>query len=556
MFSELVIRNLGVIDDVTLDLAPGLNVLTGETGAGKTMVVSAIDLLRGGRADTERVRAGADVALVEGRMVPPPPTAGDWLEEGDGELVVSREVGGERSRARLGGRLAPASALAGTVGAVVEVHGQSDSARLTAPAVQRALLDRSGGAEVAGASAAYQQAYEAWRACLDELATLRAEDRDRARELDRLRFELDEIDAVGPQPGEEEPLQAALRRLEHAETLTHVAATAAAAIASDGGARDALGTAVAALRGTAGLDEVLDKLTARVEGAAAEVQDLALELRAYAEALEPDNDRLEQLRARRAALGGLTRKYGADAEAVAAYADDARRQVAALEGSGDRIAALEGEQGRLKEQLGAAAAQLTALRRAAGDELAGVVGRHLAELAMPSATLEVRLDAVDPGPSGADRVELLLSPHRGEAALPLARAASGGERSRVALAVRLALADADETPVLVFDEVDAGIGGEVARAVGAKLSRLARGRQVLCVTHLAQLAAHADAHFVVTKAERNGRAVAEVARLPEDERVRELARMLSGDPDSAAATDHAAELLAAARAESASTRDR
>lgn len=551
MFSELVIRNLGVIDDVTLDLAAGLNVLTGETGAGKTMVVSAIQLLCGGRADTDRVRAGAGVAQVEGRLVPAPDSAGEWLEEGDEELVVSRDVGGDRSRARIGGRLAPASALAATVGSVVEVHGQSDSATLSSPAVQRRLLDRSGGDEVAVCARRYQQAYEAWRACQSELTSLRTDDRDRERELDRLRFELTEIDAVDPDPGEEEVLDAALRRLEHAESLTQAAAAAAAAMAADGGARDALGTSVAALRGSAGVDDALDKLAARAEGLAAEAQDLGFELRAYADALEPDAERLEALRARRAALARLTRKYGADAGAVAAYATQARSRVSALDGSGDRAATLEAEQDRLAALVQAAAAQLTAARRTAGDRLASVVEGHLAELAMASAALKVRLDPIALGPTGADRVEFLLAPHAGEPALPLAKAASGGERSRVALAVRLALADADETAVLVFDEVDAGIGGEVARAVGAKLARLARGRQVLCVTHLAQLAAHADAHFVVSKAvsttDGGGRVVAGVRRLNEDGRVTELARMLSGDAGSTVATEHAAELRAASR---------
>ena len=546
MFSELLIRNLGVIDEVTLDLAPGLNVLTGETGAGKTMVVSAIELLLGARADTDRVRAGAGAAVVEGRLRPPPAAAEQWLEEGDDELVVAREVGDSRSRARLGGRLAPASALAATVGAAVEVHGQSESARLAAPATQRELLDRAGGMEVADAVAAYAEVYRRWREAMDELAALRADERDRAREVDRLRFELAEIDGVGPEPGEEAALEASLRRLEHAEGLTQAAATAAAAVADDGGARDALGTAVAALRAVTGVDDGLDKLGVRAEGVAAEAQDVALELRAYAESLEPDPSLLEELRGRRAALARLVRKYGADAEAVAAYAEQTRSRLAALEGSDARIVALEEEVARLDARTRSAAGRLSDARSGAGERLATAVGRHLAELAMPEASMQVRLDPAEPGPYGVDRVELLLAANRGEPALPLAKAASGGERSRVALSVRLALADADDTPVLVFDEVDAGIGGQVARAVGEKLAQLARGRQVLCVTHLAQLAAYADAHFVVTKAERDGRTTAGVRRVDEDGRVVELARMLSGDPESPVAIRHAAELRTAA----------
>jgi len=543
-----MIRNLGVIDEVTLELAPGLNVLTGETGAGKTMIVSAIELLLGARADSDRVRGGAGAAVVEAVLRPTPPAAAEWLEDGDDELVVTRQLGEGRSRARLGGRLAPASALATALGEAVEVHGQSASVRLSAPAVQRSLLDRFGGAQVAAAADAYTSVHRPWREVGAQLASLRDDERDRARELDRLRFELAEIDAVAPEAGEEGPVDAELRRLEHAETLTQAAATAAAAVADEGGARDALGAGVAALRATAGIDEQLDGLAARAEALAAEAQDLVLELRRYAASVEPDPGRLEELRARRAALARLTRKYGQNAAAVADYADAARERVLALEGSGDRARLLAAEAARLEAEVREAAGRLTGARRAAGERLAEAVAGHLGELAMPAARLEVRLEPVEPGPHGADRVELLLSANAGEPALSLAKAASGGERSRVALAVRLALADADETPVLVFDEVDAGIGGRVGRAVGSQLARLARGRQVLCVTHLAQLAAFADAHFVVAKAEEGGRTVAAVRRLDEPGRVAELARMLSGDPDSAAAVDHAAELRSAARA--------
>jgi DNA repair protein RecN (Recombination protein N) len=552
LLEELLIRDVGVIDEVTLAFAPGLNVLTGETGAGKTMVVSALELLLGARADADRIRAGAGRAIVEGRLHPPPRGAEDWVEDGD-DLVVTREVastdGETRSRARIGGRLASVSALAGLLEPVMEIHGQSESVRLARPDVQRALLDRSGGEPLAQALTAYREAWRAWRAAAEELAALRADDRERARELDRLRFEVAEIDAVGPVPSEEDALEADLRRLEHVEALRAAALEAAAAIGDDGAARDALGTSVAALRGIAGVDEGLDRLLARAEGLAAEAQDVAWELSRYAEDSELDPERLETLRRRRADLAGLARKYGPDAAAIAAYAGEARARLERLEGGVERAAALEASTADLLAAVSRAADVLRAGRVDAAERLARTVGRHLEDLAMPGARLVVSVEPREPGPDGADRVAFLLAAGSGEAALPLGKAASGGERSRVALAVRLALADADEVAVFVFDEVDAGIGGAVGVEVGRKLSRLAQGRQVLCVTHLAQLAAFADAHFAVSKDSRpGGRARAAVRRLGEEERLVELSRMLGGSPDSELAAGHAAELRAAALA--------
>lgn len=554
MLTELRIRDLGVIADVTLPLGPGLTVLSGETGAGKTMVVSALELVIGGRADTERVRRGARAAVVEAFLSPAPPGAGEWAEDLDAaeEFTVVREVAAEgRSRSRLGGRAAPVAALAQVVGAVVELHGQSDSARLSTAPVQRELLDRSGGPALAAAAERYTSVYARWRAAGDELEALLGGERDRLREADRLAFELGEIDAVAPEAGEEERLDAELRRLEHAEALVAAATTAADALAEDGGARDALGAGVAALRAVAGVDETLEPHLARVEGLAAEAQDLAFELRAYVSALELDPEGLEHRRGRRAALAGLTRKYGPDTAAVTAYADRARARLSALTSSDDRRAALAAEVGQLADEVAGRGADLTTERGSAGERLSASVGGHLAELAMADARMSVGLEPVGPGPTGCDRVSFTLAANVGEPALPLRRAASGGERSRVALAVRLALVDSDRTPVLVFDEVDAGVGGEVALAVGRKLARLARGRQVLCVTHLAQLAAFADAHLVVTKVVMkgadDGRTVAAVRSVEGVDRVVELSRMLSGTPEAGAARRHAEQLLALAR---------
>jgi DNA repair protein RecN (Recombination protein N) len=557
MLVELHIANLGVIEDVTLDFASGLNVLTGETGAGKTMVVSAVELLLGARADADRVGGGAASALVEGRLVPPPAGAEEWLGDGDDELVICREVAAEagRSRARIGGRLAPASALATCVGGVIELHGQSESARLVAPAVQRALLDRAGGPVLAAVLDDYRMAYQGWRQASDELEALRDSQRDRLRELDRLRYELGEIDEVAPTDDEDSSLEAELRRLEHAESLVGAAAAGAAAVTGEGGARDTLGAALAALRGEAGVDAELDALLERVAGLAAEAQELGFDLTSYAEELELDPARLEVLRDRHAALVRLTRKYGQaasgqiDVTGVRAYADLARARLSALEGGDVRAGELSAQVTALAANLETAAQRLRDGRRTAGQRLVLAVEEHLADLAMGAARMQVVVEEVAPATHGADRVTFLLTADPGQPALPVGKGASGGERSRVALALRLALADADDTPVLVFDEVDAGIGGATALAVGRKLAQLARGRQVLCVTHLAQLAAHADAHFVVTKAAGGDRVRATVRRLEEPQRITELSRMLSGSVDSVAAAEHAAEMRANALAE-------
>ncbi len=550
MLEELRIRDVGVIEDVTLALAPGLNVVTGETGAGKTMVVTALQLLLGARSDAERVRTGAAAALVEGRLRPPPPGSEDWLDDGDEDLVVAREIaapggaGGGRSRARIGGRMAPASALAATVGAVVDIHGQDDAVRFASSTVQRGLLDAFGGAPVAAAFQAFTAAYRAWTQAREELEALREGERDRAREVDRLAFEVAEIDRVDPRPGEEQEIAAEADRLEHAETLRLAAAAAADALSGDGGARDALGAAVQALRPAAGHDPDLDTHLRRAESLLADAQELAIELASYGDRIDDDPQRLDQLRERRADLATLARKYGAE---MLAYAETARGRLQSLRGGDDRAAELADEVGRLELAARDRAAALTASRRAAGTDLAHAVHGHLAELAMADARLEVGLEPQPLGLHGAERVVLRLAASAGQEPLPLAKAASGGERSRIALAVRLALADGDATPVLVFDEVDAGIGGATALVVGRKLAALARGRQVLCVTHLAQLAAFADAHFAVTKSTAGGRARAEVRHLDDADRVTELSRMMAGRPESDAAAASAAELLALAR---------
>jgi DNA repair protein RecN (Recombination protein N) len=552
MLDELHIRDLGVIEDVTLRLSAGLNVLTGETGAGKTIIVSALELLRGARASAPQVREGAEIAVVEARLHPLPPSATEWVDEDDEDLVIARELtasgGGGRSRARVGGRLAPVSALSTVSRGLIELHGQQDSTRLGQSTVQRDLLDRYGGAPVARALAVYRHAYHAHEQARRELDGLRTEQRERVRERDRLQYELDEIDAVDPRPDEEHELDGDLRRLEHAESLVTAARDAARLLNHEGGARDALGIAVAGLRAVSDVDPDLDDLHQQLERLASEVQQLGIDLAGYADGIEIDPQALEQVRSRRSALAHLVRKYGADTREVCEYADHARARVAVLERDDQREVLLAQQLDALERAMDDAAGRLRAARADAAQQLQLLVAGHLEDLAMQGARLEIRLTEVTPGPGGADRIDFMLAANPGEPALELGRFASGGERSRIALALRLALADADDTPVLVFDEVDAGVGGTVARAVGVKLAALARGRQVLCVTHSAQLAAHADAHFLVTKDTTNGRTRSRVEPLDRAARVRELSRMLSGTTNSDVAARHADELLVTAHA--------
>lgn len=552
MFEELRIRDLGVIQDVKLRLRPGLNVLTGETGAGKTMVVSALQLLLGARADIEQVRAQASAALIEATVRPVPRSALEWVDPQDDCLIVAREVAAQaseqRSRARLAGRLAPVSALARVLGTVVDVHAQPETARLSGHAEQRGLLDAYGGGALSESAEAYRQVWRSWQEATGELAQLTGNARERAREADRLAFELAEIDAFDPRPGEEKELDALLGRLEHAEELMTAARGAYGALAEEAGARDALGAAVSALRRAGAVDPALATLREQAESLAAHTQELMLDLSAYAENVELDPGALQAARQRRADLQGLLRKYGDDASAVGEYAEHARARLNTLRSGDERVTVLEQTVDRLRRKLIAAAEGLHAQRLLAAERLTKEVGRHLDELAMAGVRLQIEVVSTEPAAHGADRVRFLLATPTGPA-LPLGRAASGGERSRVALAVRLALAEADDTPILVFDEVDAGIGGATARAVGEKLARLARDRQVLCVTHLAQLAAFSDVHLMVTKTEEaasrsdEGRGWrATVKSLDEAERTEELARMLAGDPDSEIALRHAREL--------------
>jgi DNA repair protein RecN (Recombination protein N) len=556
VIEELHIRGLGVIEDATLRLAPGLTVVSGETGAGKTMLVTALSLLLGARADATLVRTGAPAAFVDAVVSPPPPEAEGWIGEDDDHLIVSREIPADgRSRARVAGRLAPVSALAEVLGRHVEVHAQHEHVRLSRPEVQRGLVDRYAGDPHARVLATYRERYATWRELLDRRNRLHADARERARELDRLRFEVDEIDTAELDPELDDQLDRALERLANADELERGAAIASAALGSDG-AQEPLGVAVDALRRLPVDDPELDRLRSRLEGVVAETAELAVDVRAYGEAVDADPARLAELQERKRLVASLTRKYGIDVPAVLMWADEARARLLELEAEEQDADALDDRLAEAHAGVLAAAEDLRRGRRAASDVLADVVDGHLAELGMPHARFSVSVEPLPPdelAASGGDRVTFLLAPNPGEPARAIAQAASGGERSRVSLAIEVALADVDDARVLVFDEVDAGIGGATAMAVGRKLARLAAGegdrrRQVLCVTHLAQLAAFADVHHVVEKGLTAGRTVTTARQIAETERVAELSRMLGGDATAEAGLEHARELLEQARA--------
>lgn len=536
MLVELAVRDMGVIADLRLVLGPGMTVVTGETGAGKTMVVDAIDLLVGGRADPVLVRAGADEAWVEGRFV-----------DGDEEVVVARAIPRNgRSRAYIDGRLATVGALVEIGQRFVDLHGQHAHQSLLAPAAQRAALDRFAGVDLEPLQAARREV----QAIVDELATLGGDERARAREIDLLRYQVAEIEAAGlDDPDEEERLATEEDLLADATAHREAAAVAVAALSADGAgaaaadaavsAADAVGVAVAAVADRAPFAAHEERLRT----VAAEISDLAAEIRAAGEAIEEDTERLAWIRERRQLLRDLRRKYGDTLADVIAEGERLRARLDELEGHDERAAALDARLAEARAAEAAAAAKIAAARRAAAASFAERIRANLVELAMPDAVVEVDVAGDDP----ADEVTFLLAANPGSPPQPLAKVASGGELARTMLALRLVLTSAP--PTLVFDEVDAGIGGAAAGAVGRALARIARQHQVLVVTHLAQVAAYADAQVRVAKHAEDDSTVSHVEVLDDGQRVIELSRMLSGQPDSVAARIHATELLATAAGE-------
>jgi DNA repair protein RecN (Recombination protein N) len=567
--TELRIRGLGAIDDVTLELGSGLTVVTGETGAGKTMVVTGLTLLFGGRADAGRVRADGR-AGVEGRLLLPPDSpaweraadAGADPDE-DGSLILARTVSAEgRSRAFLGGRSVPVGVVSELAEGILAVHGQTDQLRLSRPAEQRRALDRYAGAEHLALLERYREAHQRWRQLAADLERRHTQTRELAQAAEVLRHGLDDIAAVGPEPGEDEALDTQAKRLSDADALRAAADEARTALVGDvtgdlaGGEvpQDASAALAIAERALASSDDpALVMLAQDLADAVAVVSDVSGQLAGYVADLDADPARLAEVLDRRAAITALVRKYASPGEGLAgvlAWAEEAERRLAELDVSDEALEALTAARDAARSEVDQLAAQVSAGRRAAAEGFAAEVGAELAGLAMKSARVSFLIDSHPdaPGPDGIDEVALLLAPHPGAPPRPVHRGASGGELSRVMLAIEVVFAGADPVPVMVFDEVDAGVGGQAAGEIGRRLARLARNHQVVVVTHLAQVAAFADTHLVVDKSPDAGAGVTatDIRAVDGEDRVRELARMLSGLTESDTGQAHARELLAVA----------
>ena len=558
MLEEVRLRDFGVIDEAVLELGAGLVAITGETGAGKTMISQALELLVGARADSTLVRAGARRAIVDGQLRASTTVAeraeGLGGELDDGALIVTRLVGADgRSRAQVGGISVPVGTLASLLGDRVVMHAQTDQLELLSKSAQREVLDRYADIDEWPTYRDYQDGYRRLGELNAELDEITTRSRERAREADLLRHGIAEIGRAEPKPGEEQALVEERDRLANVDALRTAVTDAHHLLADDRGALEQLAVAAKAIGPTRLQDATLAAVADQLQEALAVASDAAGVLAAYD--LDVDPARLEEVGERLALLRSLTRKYGADIEAVLEWKAAGETRLSALENDDARVTEITTDIAELRETLSRHAAALSSRRVEAGDQLAAEVTNELSALAMPQAKLVVRVDRAPEqdglevdgatyrfGPHGVDDVTFLLVPHRGAEARPLARAASGGELSRVMLGLELALADAHPVETFVFDEVDAGVGGEAAVEIGRRLARLAGRAQVIVITHLPQIAAFADHHLAVAKDDDT----AVVRRIDGSDRVRELSRMLAGRSESTLAHGHAAELLAAA----------
>jgi len=558
VIEEIAIRDLGVIGRATLPLGPGFTAVTGETGAGKTMVVTALGLLLGQRADSGVVRRGSDRAVVDGRWLVP--ATGSVVERvhdaggevDDGELLLSRVVSQEgRGRAFVGGRQAPVGVLADLADDLVVVHGQSEQIRLRSAVAQRGAVDAHGGAELAAAAAAYRQAYDAWQSARAELDELTRSRDERRAEADELRAAIDEIEAVAPVPGELDELDAAADRLSNAEDLRLAAGLAHEVLSSDAavdGAPDVLSLVDEARRQldrVVAHDEGLQPVAELLAEISVQVTEASSRLSSYLGGLDADaSSELEGVQERRADLAALVRRHGPTLDDAVRLLDEGSRRLVELDSDDDRVERLEVEVAEFRAEAEARAGRLTELRRASGADLAERVSAELSALAMTGAELVVEVEPRgELGTTGADAVALLLRPHPGSEPRALGKGASGGELSRVMLALEVVMAGSSAVPTFVFDEVDAGVGGSAAIEIGRRLAALAERAQVIVVTHLAQVAAFATNHLTVVKDASGEVTASSVRQLDGDERVAEMARLLSGLPDSTSGLAHARELL-------------
>ncbi|MCD2441843.1 DNA repair protein RecN [Agromyces sp. SYSU K20354] len=558
MIEELGIRDLGVIAEATLPLGAGFTAVTGETGAGKTMVVTALGLLLGARSDAGAVRSGAKQAWVEGRwLVPDDGAIAERVAETGGEveageLLLGRSVSSEgRSRAVVGGRSAPVGVLGELGDELVVVHGQADQQRLRSAVAQREALDRFAGPALHDALEAYRTAFSAWRADAAELARLREAHDARAREAEALRADLDEVEAADPQPGEDTELAERADRLSNLEELRVAAAQARALVSADDVVDDAPDSVTLVEAARRHLDRVVDHdpalapIAEALTNAGFLLADAAAELAGYLAGLDADGAReLEIVQERRAALAALVRRHGVSLDDVLDFRRDGGLRLVELDGDDERITELDSSVIALESEVDRLATRITELRTEAADRLADAVTRELAALAMPDAALSVSIEpTAEPTAHGRDQVAILLRPHPGTEPRPVARGASGGELSRVMLAIEVVIAGTDPVPTFVFDEVDAGVGGAAAIEIGRRLARLAERSQVIVVTHLAQVAAFATNHLSVVKGTDGAVTASSVRQLSGVEREAEMARLLSGLSDSESGLAHARELL-------------
>ena len=561
MIEEISIRNLGVIGEARLPLGPGFTAITGETGAGKTMVVTALGLLLGDRSDASAIRSGSDQAIVEGHwQIDEAGSVAERVRDagGDvdgGELILGRSVSQEgRSRAVVGGRTAPVGVLNEIGQQLVVVHGQADQVRLRSATAQREALDRFAGTELSTLLGNYQEVYRRWQSNQGELDLLVAEGDRRQREADDLRVAMDEIERAAPQRGEDVELTDRANRLTNLEDLRLAAAQALDLVSgqSSDEAHDALTVLETARRQ---LDRVVDHdaslqpINEAIAAATIAVTEISGQLSTYLSGLDSDGGReLETVQERRSELAALVRKYGTDLDQVIDYLDSGSGRLLELDNDSDRIQSLGVQVEADRAELVQSAARLTEVRREAGIHLAERVTAELAALAMASARVVVEVsDRPEYSLTGKDQVAILLQPHSGAEPRPLGRGASGGELSRVMLAIEVVIAGSDPVPTFIFDEVDAGVGGASAIEIGRRLAELSRSAQVIVVTHLAQVAAFATNHLSVTKDIDGAVTASSVQQLQGDDRISEMARLLSGLPDSESGLQHARELIETAR---------
>lgn len=572
MLNEVRIENLAIIDKLGVAFTPGLNVLTGETGAGKSILIDAVELVLGGRASVDLVRSGSERAVVEalfdisGLVQVREGLAELGLDDGDNQLVLSREVTrAGRSASRVNGRPVTAAMLRRITQHLVDIHGQHEHQSLLQPERHVDMLDSFAGEPALALRRKVAELHRELRRIDDELQQLMGDEKERARQLDLLQFQLGEIDAAKLVAGEDATLHDERKRLAGAEKLFAACEKAYAALRGGDeagqGAVDAVGAALAELEEMARIDDSVATSVETLRSLSYQIEDIARELARYRDMIEFNPERLDEVTRRLDQIAGLRRKYGDNIEEILRYRDEVAAGIERLVGSEQAVARLGEERDRVGAALGAAAAALSAVRQEAAVGLENGVAAELADLGMPRTVLKVQFrheesDQGVPcggrrlrvGPRGADMVEFLLSANPGEPLLPLAKIASGGETSRIMLALKTILTGADDVPTVIFDEIDAGIGGRAAQAVAEKLASVAASRQVLCVTHLPQIAAMADAHLGISKRVDGDRTHTVVATLSDAERVDEIGRMLGGAEVTTKTREHAGEMLQLASA--------